>query len=130
MRGRRGGYAVDDTAAPAIIAAANFGFWVALFAKKYDATLWRTVLHQCFSAGPSRGNVHDRLNRLRTLRNRIVHHEPILQRQLRADHDGILWLLDRLSPEMAAWVEHHSRVRETLALSSHRMRRFQATEQS
>ena len=71
-----------------------------------------------------RGNVHDRLNRLRTL-------------QLRADHDGILgigscatsrssndWLLDRLSPEMAAWVEHHSRVRETLALSSHRMRRF------
>ena len=107
-----------------VIAAVNFGFWVALFAKKYDATLWRTVLHQLFGSSRPRADLHDLLDRLRTLRNRIAHHEPILQRHLRADHDGILWLLNGLSPDTATWVQHHSRVRSTLALSSHRMRRF------
>ena len=107
-----------------VIAALNLGFWVALFARKYDATLWRSALHQCFGAGPSRGNVHDSLNRLRTLRNRVVHHEPILQRDLRADHRWIVWLLERLSPETASWVAHHSRVPDILDLSSPRMRRF------
>ncbi len=107
-----------------IVAGTNCGFWVALFAKKYDATLWRTVLHQCFDAHPSRAKVHDRLNTLRTLRNRIVHHEPILQRNLRADHQRILWLLHRLSPDTAAWVTHHSRVQEILARPTHHIRRF------
>ena len=107
-----------------VIAATNLGFWVALFARKYDATLWRTALHECFDTSQSRANVHDSLNRLRTLRNRIVHHEPILQRDLRADHRWILNLLRRLSPETAAWVAHHSRVREILGLSSRRMQRF------
>ena len=107
-----------------VIAAINLGFWVALFARKYDATLWRTALHECFDTGQSRANVHDSLNRLRTLRNRIVHHEPILQRDLRADHRWILHLLRRLSPETAAWVAHHSRVPEILGLSSRRMQRF------
>ena len=107
-----------------VVAEINLGFWVALFAKKYDATLWRTVLHGCFRAPRSRVNVHDRLNRLRTLRNRIVHHEPILQRHLQADHNGILWLLDRLSPETAAWVAHHCRVPEVLAQPSRCINRF------
>ena len=107
-----------------VIAATNLGFWVALFARKYDATLWRTALHECFGTGRSRANVHDSLNRLRTLRNRIVHHEPILQRDLRADHRWVLDLLRRLSPETAAWVAHHSRVPTILALPSHRMHRF------
>ena len=107
-----------------VIAAVNLGFWVALFAKKYDGTLWRAALYQCFGARPSRVDVHERLNRLRTLRNRIVHHEPILQRDLRTDHRSILWLLHQLSPDTAAWVTHHSRVPAILQLPSHRMRHF------
>lgn len=107
-----------------LVAALNFGFWVALFARKYDGTLWRTVLYQCFDSRPSRTEVHDRLNTLRTLRNRIVHHEPILQRNLRADHARLLWLLRRLSPPTRAWVAHHSRVRQVLALPTHRLGRF------
>ena len=107
-----------------VTAALNLGFWVALFAKKYDGTLWRAALYQCFDTGPSRGDVHERLNRLRTLRNRVVHHEPILQRDLHTDHQSILWLLHRLSPDTAAWVTHHSRVPTILRLPSHRMRHF------
>ena len=107
-----------------IVAEVNFGFWVALFAKKYDATLWRTVLHGLFGRERTRGRLHDQLDRLRTLRNRIAHHEPILHRVLQADYDELLWLLGRLSPETAAWVAHHSRVSETLAQSSRRISRF------
>ena len=107
-----------------IVAALNFGFWVALFKRTYDTTLWRTVLYCSFEPTPPRPELHQQLDRLRTLRNRIVHHEPILQRDLHADHDGILWMLDMLSPATAAWVKHHSRVREELARSSRAIGRF------
>ena len=107
-----------------VVAALNLGFWVALFKRKYDATLWRTVLHQSFNPTPSRFDLHEQLGRLRTLRNRIVHHEPILQRNLHADHNGILWVLNMLSAETATWVEYHSRVQEELARSSHTIVRF------
>lgn len=107
-----------------VVAAVNLGFWVALFKRKYDTTLWRTVLYRSFDPRPPRPDLHQQLDRLRTLRNRIVHHEPILQRDLHADQDGIMWVLHMLSPETAAWVEHHSRVREELARSSHTIGRF------
>jgi len=107
-----------------LVAASNLGFWVALFARKYDETLWRTTLHTLFGTDWPRSEVHKLLNRLRTLRNRIAHHEPIFHRHLRADHEGILSLLDDLSPETAAWVAHHSRVPKILAESSHRIGQF------
>ena len=107
-----------------IVAALSFGFWVALFAKRYEEELWRPVLHQCFNPRQERRRLHDRLNRLRRLRNRIVHHEPILHRDLRADHDLILWVLDLLSPETRNWVEHHSRVPGTLDQPAHQIRYF------
>ena len=107
-----------------VVAALSFGFWVALFAKRYEEDLWRPVLHRCFNPRQDRRHLHDRLNRIRRLRNRIVHHEPTLHKDLRADHDLILWTLDLLSPETKTWVEHHSRVPEVLAQPAHRINRF------
>ena len=107
-----------------VIAASSFGFWIALFARKYDATLWRVALHGVFSENMSRSDAHQQLDRLRTLRNRIAHHEPIMQRRLSDDHERILSLLRALSPPTAAWVAHHSRVPEVLAESSRRIIRF------
>lgn len=107
-----------------VIAASSFGFWIALFAKKYDATLWRAALHRVFGKNMSRSDAHQQLDRLRTLRNRIAHHEPIMQRRLSDDHERILSLLRALSVPTAAWVAHHSRVPEVLAESSRRITRF------
>ena len=107
-----------------IVAELSLGFWTALLAKGYDASLWRPTLYACFAPPPARGSLHGELNRLRKLRNRIVHHEPILQRDLHADHDKILWILKMISPETAAWVDRHSRVREELARSSRSIGRF------
>ncbi len=98
-----------------IVAATNFGFWVGLFTKRNDSSLWRPVLHRAFNPVPARAGTYDQLDRLRTLRNRIAHHEPIIRRNLRHDHDRILRLLEMLSPEVAKWVRHHSRVPEVLA---------------
>lgn len=107
-----------------VVAELNLGFWVGLFSKAYDQSLWRSGLHQMFSPQPNRKNLHNQLDRLRTLRNRVVHHEPIMQRDLRTDHEKILWILKMLSPETASWVAHHSRVIEVLETKPHEVTRF------
>ena len=79
-----------DLAPSRIVAALSFGFWVSLLSPggqlswpsgpsaHYEMTLWRPVLRLAFPyASGSRKAVHRPINTLRTLRNRIAHHEPI-----------------------------------------------------
>ena len=121
---RAGG--ADD--APRMVAALSFGFWVSLtgpggrlstgIKANYEMTLWRPALRGAF---PHRGTLtrkqaHGPLNGLRVLRNRIAHHEPIFARDLAADHQRILDVAGWISPETAAWIGHHSRVLDLLAL--------------
>lgn len=112
------------TTAGHVVAELNFGFWVALFARRYDTRLWRTRLSGLFVPSPSRLELYDQLDRLRTLRNRVAHHEPILQRDLRTDYQKIIWILRMLSPDTASWTEHHSRVLEVLDLDYEQVSRF------
>lgn len=113
------------TEAPArIIAASSLGLWVGLLAKGNDRLLWHPLLHRAFSPTPARADVYDQLDRLRTLRNRIAHHEPIIRRNLRNDHDRILRLLEMLSPEVADWVRYHSRVPQVMATPLSQMGTF------
>ncbi len=107
-----------------VVAELNFGFWVALFAKGYEERLWRTNLYRLFAPQPNRRDLHGQLDRLRTLRNRVAHHEPILQRDLLTDYNKIMWILEMLSPETAAWTEHHSRVRDVLRTNHNQVIRF------
>ena len=97
-----------------VVAELGFGFWVGLFAKAYDQALWRTHLYRAFRPRPDRRDLHDDLDRLRTLRNRIAHHEPIFHRNLVEDHGRIMSILGALSPTVADWVAHHSRVYEVV----------------
>ncbi len=88
----------------AVIAELSFGFWVGLLANHYDQTLWRQGLHRAFERGANRRDLHDQLDRLRTLRNRIAHHEHLLNRDLRGDLARIDTVLGSINPEVAAWV--------------------------
>jgi hypothetical protein len=99
-----------------IVAELPFSFWVGLLANAYDTTLWRTALYRAFAPRQNRHDLHDRLDRLRTLRNRIAHHEPIFQRQLVQDYTRLLDVLGCISPAMCSWLECHSRVPLILAL--------------
>jgi hypothetical protein len=95
-----------------LVAQFTFGFWLALLKKKYDTTLWRTALYRAFPNGPSplqRRRVHDDITKIRELRNRTGHHEPIFQRQLDAEHDFVIAVAAWMCQDTAAWIKHHSR---------------------
>ncbi len=106
---------------PRVVAELSFGFWVSLLGPGpsglYEMRLWRPILYKAFpNAKLSRKAVHQPLDRLRTLRNRIAHHEPIFQRHLTDDNRSILQVLAWICAETAAWVGHHSTVQAILAV--------------
>jgi hypothetical protein len=107
-----------------VVAELSFSFWVGLFANAYDNTAWRLQLCHAFSPRPPRNQLYERLDRLRTLRNRIAHHEPIFQRKLLDDYQRVLDVLDRLSKPVKEWVDHHSRVFETIGRAELDTERF------
>lgn len=91
-----------------IVAELSFRFWVALFASKYHS-LWKTDLARLFTPRLVQVDLHDDLDRLRTLRNRIAHHEPVFNRKLMDDLSRIDRTLHALSPQMADWLRWHQR---------------------
>jgi hypothetical protein len=121
----RGKYPIDP---PHMVAELPFGFWVSLLGKggrapapdtgkkDYEKTLWRKCLYKAFPyARLSRSQAHTPLDYLRTLRNRIAHHEPIFGRHLEADIRSIISVSGWICPKTADWIAHHSRVEELLA---------------
>ena len=101
-----------------VVAALSFGFWVSLLGRggPGPTTRGRSGARRCATPSPHRRNrlirrqAHRPLNALRTLRNRIAHHEPIFLRNLAEDHERILEVAGWISPVTRAWIEHHSRV--------------------
>ena len=115
--------------APRIVASLSLGFWVSLLGSggriddsgrkaNYEMTLWRPALRKAFPhRNPlTRKQVHGPLSSLRTLRNRIAHHEPIFARNLNKDHQSILDVSGWISPGTRIWIKHHSRVTGLLAM--------------
>lgn len=100
-----------------IIATLPFGFWVSFLTKHYEDKLWRPVLHKAFSHTYSRKKVHQPMDKMRRLRNRIAHHEPIFHLHLGNHYQLILETIGQMSPKKRKWVEIHSRVKEVLAKS-------------
>lgn len=111
---QQGGHAsgADD-----IVAELKFAFWVGLLGPGYDQTIWRSALHRGFRVGGARKrkDVHNRLNAIRRLRNRIAHHEPIYQRNVASDHAEIIDTIGWMCADTSAWALHHSRVPAVLA---------------
>jgi hypothetical protein len=94
-----------------LVAELNFGFWVGVLGPKYENSLWRQTLRKAFPYRPKgveRQDVQKPLNAIRRLRNRVMHHERILDRDLVADHDLILTIIGWVCPETQTWVAAHS----------------------
>lgn len=111
-RGRR--HTADD-----IVAELSFGFWVSLVSRgaAYDRTLWVPALHRAFPFYKGkRQPLHDNLLAMVLLRNRIMHHEPVHHRDLRADHAKTYRLLGYISPRMVKELDALDRVGEVLRL--------------
>lgn len=108
-----------------VIAELGLGFWVGLFANAYDQTMWRSHLHRLFNPRiRDRRALHDSMDRLRTLRNRVAHHEPIFRRKLGDDYDRLLAIVGSLSYPTRLWLEHHSSVPAALSTPPDHLERF------
>jgi hypothetical protein len=97
-----------------VVAGLSFGFWRALFDRRY-AGLWTTYLHRAFPAGTGdRGEIAALMSTLLPFRNRIAHHETILQLPIADRYNDMIALAARIDPHAAAWIDAISRVRSTL----------------
>ena len=95
-----------------IVAALTFSFWTSMLAPGYE-NLWQTRLNRIArredGKGLRRKDLATPLAPIRTLRNRVAHHEPILQWDLPKHYGNILRVTRWLSPAAADWCEQHSR---------------------
>lgn len=102
----KAGKAVDPSR---VVAELGFGFWTSLFDVRYEQRFWPWLLKPVFPYMPrtlrTRAELSRRLNRVRFLRNRVFHHEPIwywkdLERQQRELVKVVFWI----NPAMAKFV--------------------------
>jgi hypothetical protein len=122
-----------------IVAECTLGTWIGLLDRggtrgdgpykqrvDYDSTLWRQALHKAFpNSDGKRATVFATTARVRALRNRVAHHEPLLDgvplpgqqdsagrpRRLRlaTAHTEVLRLVEYIDKDVASWLGQNSR---------------------
>jgi hypothetical protein len=98
-----------------VIAGLSFGFWRALFDRKYHQ-LWITHMHRAFPHGSGdRPEVAGLMSKLVPFRNRLAHHETIIRRAISSHYEEMLQLAGLIDPDARAWIESVSRVSEILS---------------
>ena len=92
-----------------IVAELTFGFWSSMFNSPYEASLWHAngaaLIDAVFPNVPrtlrNRKLLSRRIERIRRLRNRVFHYEPVWKTpDLAQRHQQIHEALDWISPEM------------------------------
>lgn len=93
------------------IAATEFGLWVHLLDKHLEK-LWNGVLSEAFPQGTDRHQLYEFANRVRRLRNRVTHYEPVFEEPLLELHQKMLAYIHSWSDETGKWVSKTSRFEE------------------
>ena len=101
-----------EATAGRLVAALTFSFWTSMLSPSYE-NLWQTALHRIArredGKGLRRKDLSGPLKPIRTLRNRVAHHEPVVHWNLPKHHGNIVRITRWLSPAAAAWCDRHSR---------------------
>ena len=101
-----------------VISELNFHFWVALHEGHYEHTFWTRFLRSIWPEGQRRSEVHSDLIKIKELRNRIAHHEPVFSRDRRL-HIELVWhRLEQLSPETYALLQRRAKPKLDSLLST------------
>ena len=94
-----------------VVADLKFAFWQYLFVKGQDERMWNTQMAIAFpdrdpslSVAQARAQMHGDIEKVRFLRNRIAHHEPIFSRRLDEDRDRIQKLVTWRRAGTGAWL--------------------------
>ena len=105
-----------------IIASQTLGFWTGFFQRRYNSTLWSKdynllskknnyvfLRHTTNRKDRHREVVYKKINKIRILRNRVFHYEPIWHDlQLSLKYQDILELLFWINPDVADFVKMSS----------------------
>lgn len=93
-----------------VIAELKFAFWCHLFTSRYQNRIWDRHIRNSFpnlpatyTAREAREAIHTRLDPLRKFRNRIAHHEPILDEPLVDRQESIKLLVDWRCAQVSNW---------------------------
>ncbi len=94
-----------STDAHVVISNLSFGFWVSLLYPNYELELWRPALRNIFpqEIKITRKEIHQKIEGIKLIRNRIAHHEFILKHDLKLHHQTIYKILNYLSTELTKW---------------------------
>lgn len=94
-----------------VVAELKTSFWEGLLASRYHARLWVAGLDGAFPHYTGvREDLRMQMQRLRWLRNRAAHHEPIFDRDLMVDHQYMCQLAGYAEADLRAWIVSHSRL--------------------
>lgn len=95
-----------------IVAEIKFIFWEKMLTRSHDAAIWNPYFRSVFpNADPQktvqalRNYGNDALRKVRDLRNRLAHHEPIFRRNIQQEYDRIKEVIEWTDLIAAAWVD-------------------------
>lgn len=92
-----------------VVAELSFGFWTALTEKRYVDSLWIPYLHKAFPNHKiSHKECREKLRQIRILRNRIAHHEPILEWDYCKNYQNIIEIIGWIDEVSALWVQKNT----------------------
>lgn len=95
-----------------IVAGLNFGFWSGLLGSRYE-DLWRDALHKSFPYGTGRRKqVSAAVERVRKFRNRLAHHDSMVNVDVLFEIRQIIELAGYIDPVAAQWLQDCSRAME------------------
>jgi hypothetical protein len=99
-----------------IVAELTFGFWHRLTNKALEHSLWVQCLSASFfSKAPKRSTLHNQLETIRLLRNRIAHHEPVIFSPLQANQDIAIEIISQICPITTKYLKDTSTFKQELA---------------
>lgn len=105
-----------------VIPELKFVFWEKMFTSRHDKRLWTEHLHRVLPyvdrtkpISLVRNDIRIGLDNVRTLRNRIAHHEPIFGRPLADDLAATRTLIAYRSPQLNDWLNSIENVSTLIA---------------
>ncbi|NHN89453.1 hypothetical protein [Acetobacter conturbans] len=107
-----------------IVAELKFVFWEKVMTRGHDGAIWNAHFRSAFPHADPRKTIqelraecHDSLFKIRDLRNRIAHHEPIFRRSIQQEYDRIHKLVAWVDVTAATWLDT---VQSVLSLNAQR----------
>lgn len=117
----------ESVSANKIVAELTLGFWVRLLNVEYELVLWKS-LRRSFAFMPKqeriRHNVSAPINKIRYLRNRVFHHEPIAWNlnELEHIHSDIIKVIGWLNIDLPNFIVPIDSFKETLSSAKEKLK--------